>query len=129
MGDWASPEQFREAVLALVRDRPATLEQIMARLHAINGYGLTLNEFWNGNWRSVPARLNRLVARGVIAKAFVRGRNYFVAGEAVREAAARFDLTDPSARLVAADFVEERGDPATADLLRKTKRWAFGPGV
>ena len=52
MGDWASPEQFRAAVLALLRERPATLEQVMARLHATDGYGLTLNEFWNGNFRT-----------------------------------------------------------------------------
>jgi uncharacterized protein (TIGR02996 family) len=130
MGGWASPEQFHAAVLALLREGPAALEQVMARLHAADGYGLSLNEFWNAHRRSVPARLNRLVAREAICKVLVRGRNVFAPAEGVlAEAAARFDLADPAARLVAADWVEEQGDPELAGLLRKARRWAFGPGA
>jgi hypothetical protein len=130
MGDWVSPEQFRAAVLALLREGPATLTQVMARLHALNGYGLTPDEFWNGNFRFVPARLNRLVSRGAICKMLVKGRNVFAPAEgALAEAAARFDLADPATRLVAADWVEEQGQDELAGLLRKARRWAFGPGA
>jgi hypothetical protein len=130
MGDWVSPEQFRAAVLALLREGPATLGQVMARLHALNGYGLTLDELWNGNFRLVTARLNRLVSREVICKVLVKGRNVFAPAEGVlAQAAATFDLADPATRLVAADWVGEQGQGELAGLLRKARRWTFGPGA
>jgi uncharacterized protein (TIGR02996 family) len=54
--------------------------------------------------------------------------NIFGAAEAVAEVAKQFDLTDPAARLVAADWLEERGQSEIAGLLRRCRRWTFGDG-
>jgi uncharacterized protein (TIGR02996 family) len=62
------------------------------------------------------------------AKLLVGSRNIYVSAEAVAEVAGRFDLSDPTARLVAADWLEERGQGEIAGLLRRCRRWTFGPG-
>ena len=45
----------------------------------------------------------------VTAKLLIKGQNVYIPAEAVAEVAAKFDLTDPVARLVAADWLEEQG--------------------
>jgi uncharacterized protein (TIGR02996 family) len=57
----------------------------------------------------------------------VGSRNVFVSAEAVAEAAKRFDLGDPTARLIAADWLEEQGQGELAGLLRRAKRFTRGP--
>lgn len=120
---------FLTVVVGMASHRPSTLEDIMTTLRSLAGdKGESLQAFWNRHWRAVPARLRRLVEKGLLAKAFVKGRNYFIPGEAVAEAAKQFDLHDPTARLIAADWLEERGQEEIAGLLRQAKRWAFGDG-
>src|SRR5438477_6886485 len=99
----------------MVHHRPSTLEDVMATLRSLaSDKGASLQDFWNRHWRAVPARLDRMVRNKVVAKVLVKGRNYFVPGETVREVADRFDLSDPTARLVAADYLEERGQEQLA---------------
>jgi uncharacterized protein (TIGR02996 family) len=79
------------------------------------------------NRGTFPDRLARQVRGRVTAKLLVRGQNVYVPAEAVADVAGRFDLTDPVARLVAADWLEERGQGELAGLLRRARRFTCGP--
>jgi uncharacterized protein (TIGR02996 family) len=79
------------------------------------------------NRSTFPGRLLRQVRAKVTAKLLVKGQNLYLLAEAVAEVAGRFDLSDPVARLVAADWLEERGQGELAGLLRRARRFTCGP--
>jgi uncharacterized protein (TIGR02996 family) len=113
------PKAFDAAVLAFLRERPRTAREILVHLYATHGDCTNRSTF--------PDRLRRQVRCRVTAKLLVKGQNVYVPGEAVADVAARFDLNDPAARLVAADWLEERGQEGLAALLRKARRFTGGP--
>jgi uncharacterized protein (TIGR02996 family) len=113
------PKAFDAAVLAFLGKRPATAPEILAHLHA--GYGECTN---TGTFQM---RLNRQVRWKVTAKLLIKGQNLYVPADAVADVAGRFDLTDPVARLVAADWLDEQGREELAGLLRKARRFTCGP--
>ncbi len=113
------PKAFDAAVLAFLRQRPATAPEILAHLLATYGHCTHPGTF--------PERLVRQVRRGVTTKLLVKGQNVYVPGEAVADVAGRFDLDDPTARLVAADWLEEQGRGELAALLRQARRFTGGP--
>jgi uncharacterized protein (TIGR02996 family) len=71
-------------------------------------------------------QLARQVWCKVIAVPLVMGRYVYVPAEAVVDVAGRFDQADPVARLVAADWLEERGRGELAGLLRRARRFTCG---
>ena len=113
------PKAFDAAVLAFLRRKPATAPEILGHLYANYG-GCT-------NPGTFQMRLKRQVRGKVTAKLLVKGQNVYVPAEAVADVAGRFDLTDPVARLVAADWLEEQGQGELAGLLRKARRFTCGP--
>jgi uncharacterized protein (TIGR02996 family) len=113
------PKAFDAAVLTFLRERPRTAPEILAHLYATHGRCTNRGTF--------QMRLVRQVRGRVTAKLLVKGKNVYVPAEAVADVAGRFDLTDPVARLVAADWLEERGQGELAGLLRKAKRFTCGP--
>ena len=114
------PKAFDAAVLAYLRQRPATQAEVLAHLYRRYGPRCT-------NRGTFPMRLARQVRDRVTAKLLIKGTNVYVPAEAVADVAGRFDLTDPVARLVAADWLDERGQGELAGLLRKAKRFTCGP--
>ncbi len=113
------PKAFDAAVLALLQERPRTAREILVHLYVTRGHCTSRGTF--------PDRLARQVRRRVVAKLLVQGKNLYVPAEAVADVAARFDLADPGARLVAADWLEEQGQGELAGLLRKARRFTCGP--
>jgi hypothetical protein len=79
------PKAFDAAVLAFLRQRPATAPEILAHLYA--SYGRCTNR------GTFQMRLRRQVRCKVTAKLLVKGRNVYVPAEAVADVAGRFDLT------------------------------------
>jgi uncharacterized protein (TIGR02996 family) len=112
------PKAFDAVVLALLRQRPATAPEILA--HLLANYGDCTNP------GTFQMRLKRQVRWKVTAKLLVKGQNVYVPAEAVAEVAGRFDLNDPVARLVAADWLDEQGKGELAGLLRKARRFTGG---
>jgi uncharacterized protein (TIGR02996 family) len=112
------PKAFDAAVLACLRERPRTTPEILADLYATHGRCTARSIF--------PERLKRQVRDRVVAKLLVKGQNVYIPADTVAEVAGRFDLTDPVARLVAADWLEERGQGELAGLLRRAKRFTCG---
>ncbi len=113
---------FRKALVKALKAGPATAEQLLARMKAAgvrSAYPLTTA-------KALVRRLGAYGRRSVVAQLLVGGRNVFVPAEALQEAAKRFDLADPTARLVAADWLEEQGQGEVAGLLRRAKRFTFG---
>jgi uncharacterized protein (TIGR02996 family) len=80
----------------------------------------------HGLHNSVQHRMDGRCRRGQAARLLVGNRNVYVSAGAVAEVSGRFDLSDPAARLIAADWLEERGRGEVAALLRRAKRWTFG---
>ena len=113
------PKAFDAAVLALLRRQPATAHEILT--HLLATYGDCTNP------GTFQMRLKRQVRWKVTAKLLVKGQNVYVPAEAVAEVAGRFDLNDPVARLVAADWLDERGQGEVAGLLRRARRFTCGP--
>jgi len=115
---------FKKAIDEALREGPATAARLFQRMRVARirtAYPIT----------SVRVLTRRLCSRcrsGLAAQLLVGTRNVFVAAEAVAEAAERFDLGDRAARLVAADWLEERGQEEVAGLLRKARRITFGRG-
>jgi uncharacterized protein (TIGR02996 family) len=73
-------------------------------------------------------RLKSRVNNGLLVKLLVKGENHYLLTEQLLGAEREFDLTDPAARLVAADWLEERGQPELARLLRQARRFTCGAG-
>jgi hypothetical protein len=101
------PKAFDAAVLAFLGKQPATAPEILAHLYATHGRCTNRGTF--------PGRLVRQVRAKVTAKLLVKGQNVYLPAEAVAEVAGRFDLSDPAARLVAADWLDDQGN-ASAHL-------------
>src|SRR4051812_30145674 len=101
-------------ILPLVQQRlglgPATQQEVLLyieqRLRA-NVY------FWH---EDLYDRLQRLIKRGQIIKINLGAKVLYALPE---HFPGNFDLTDNTARLVAADYAEEQGQQNIADLLRK----------
>jgi uncharacterized protein (TIGR02996 family) len=113
------PRAFDAAVLAFLGKKPATAPEILAHLYA--SYGRCTNR------GTFQMRLIRQVRARVTAKLLVKGKNIYVPAEAVADVAGRFDLADPVARLVAADWLDEQGKEELAGLLRRARRFTCGP--
>jgi uncharacterized protein (TIGR02996 family) len=114
---------FKKALEEALKGGPATAAQLLDRMRVARirtAYPITAAKV-------LARRLASRCRRGAAAQLLVGGRNIFVPAEAVAEVAGRFDLTDPVARLVAADWLEERGQGELAGLLRKAKRFTCGP--
>jgi uncharacterized protein (TIGR02996 family) len=107
-----------------LKEGPATAAQLFRRMRVDRirtAYPIT----------SVRVLTRRLCSRcrsGTAAQLLVGTRNVFVAAEAVAEVAKQFDLSDRAARLVAADWLEERGQGEVARLMRRARRVTFGQG-
>jgi hypothetical protein len=114
------PRAFDAAVLAFLRQQPATRAEVLAHLYRNYGGRCT-------NRGTFQMRMARQVRGRVTAKLLVKGKNLYIPAEAVADVAGRFDLSDPVARLVAADGLEERDQGELAGLLRKAKRFTCGP--
>jgi uncharacterized protein (TIGR02996 family) len=112
------PKAFDAAVLAFLGKKPATAPEILAHLYATHGHCTNRGTF--------PDRLLLQVRAKVTAKLLVKGQNIYIPAEVVADVAGRFDLADPVARLVAADWLEERGQGEVAGLLRKARRFTCG---
>jgi hypothetical protein len=106
-------------VLAFLRQQPATAPEILAHLY--RRYGVRSTHSY-----TFPTRLARQVRRQVTAKLLVKGQDVYVPAEAVADVKAQFDLAGPEARLVAADWPEERGQGELAGLLRRARRFTGG---
>jgi hypothetical protein len=113
------PKAFDAAVLAFLRKQPATAPEILAHLYATHGRCTHDGTFLE--------RLARQVRSRATAKLLVKGQNVYVPAEAVADVAAKFDLTDPVARLVAADWLAEQGKEGLARQLRQAGRFTCGP--
>lgn len=64
-------------------------------------------------------RLDRLAKNGRLRKLIVKGKAYYYGTASIPAA---FDVSVETDRLVAADFVQEKGDESTAEKLRKAVR-------
>jgi uncharacterized protein (TIGR02996 family) len=114
---------FKKALEAALKEGPATVAQLFKRMRVARIR--TANPITT---EKVLAR--RLAARcrwGVVAQLLVGNRNVYVPAEAVADVAGRFDLCDPVARLVAADWLDEQGQGEVAGLLRRARRFTCGP--
>ena len=112
------PKAFDAAVLAFLGKKPATAPEMLAHLYAT--YGRCTNR------GTFPGRLLRQVRTRVTAKLLIKGKNLYIPAEAVADVTGSFDLADLVARLVAADWLEERGQGEVAGLLRKARRFTCG---
>jgi uncharacterized protein (TIGR02996 family) len=114
---------FKKALEEALKGGPATAAQLLDRMRVARirtAYPIT----------SVKVLARRLASRcraGMAAQLLVGNRNVFVSAAAVQEAARRFDLQDPTARLIAADWLEEQGQGELAGLLRRARRFTCGP--
>jgi hypothetical protein len=120
---------FKKALDAALRQGPADAVTLLGRLYEAGWKPKRRPEdSVHGLHNSMQHRLGwRCQRGGMAAKMLVGQVNVYVAAGAVREVAARFDLNDPQARLVAADFLEDRGQTEVAGLLRRCRKWTFGP--
>jgi hypothetical protein len=73
-------------------------------------------------------RLKGQVNDGLLANLLVKGENQYLRTEQLLGAERAIDLSDPAARLIAADWLEERGQQGLARLLRRAKRFTCGAG-
>jgi uncharacterized protein (TIGR02996 family) len=114
------PTAFDAAVLAFLRQQPATRVEVLTHLYQRYGGRCT-------NRGTFQMRMVRQVRGRVTAKLRVKGQNVYIPADMVAEVASRFDLAEPVARLVAADWLEERGQGELAGLLRRARRFTCGP--
>lgn len=114
---------FKKALEKALTSGPATTEQLFARMKATG----VRSVFPVTTVKALARRLAGRCRRGIAAQLLVGNRNLFVSAESLQEAAKRFDLADPTARLVAADWLEEQGQAEVAGLRRRARRLTFGP--
>ncbi len=114
---------FKKALEEALKQGPATAAQLMERMQVARirtAYPIT-------SVKVLSRRLGSRCRAGQAAQLLVGSRNVYVSAEAVQEAAGRFDLQDPTARLIAADWLEEQGQGELAGLLRRARRFTCGP--
>jgi uncharacterized protein (TIGR02996 family) len=116
---------FKKALEEALKKGPATAAQLLDRMRVARirtAYPIT-------SVKQLARRLGSRCRAGLAAQLLVGSRNVYVSTQAVQEAAKRFDLGDPTARLIAADWLEERGQGELAGLLRRAKRFTCGPST
>jgi uncharacterized protein (TIGR02996 family) len=124
---------FRKALAEALRAGPCDAPTLVERMYAAGWQpSRRPEESVHGLHNSMQHRMDWRCRRGMAAKLLAGNKNVYVSAEAVAVAVAevsgRFDLSDPTARLIAADWLEERGRGEVAALLRRCRRWTFGPG-
>jgi len=112
-----TPKKFDAALREELAAAPLPSRQLLPAVQR-HGYTNAGTDF--------TLRLNRRVRRGLLAKLLVKGTNLYLLPEQLLGAERQFDLTDTAARLIAADWLEERGKEDLARLLRQAKRFTCG---
>lgn len=115
---YLKPKALTEALRAALAAGPRTQGELYAAVSQ-TGHTLAGGYFF--------LRLKSRIKKGLLAKLLVKGRNVYLLPEQLLGAEREFDLTDPAARLIAADWLEERGKEGLARLLRQAKRFTCGP--
>jgi uncharacterized protein (TIGR02996 family) len=114
---YLKPKALTEALRAALAGGPRTQDELYAAVSP-KGHTLAGSHFF--------VRLKSRVKNGLLAKLLVKGTNQYLLTEQLLGAEREFDLSDPAARLVAADWLEERGQPELARLLRQARRFTCG---
>jgi len=114
---------FKKALEEALKGGPATAAPLLGRTRV----GRIRTAYPISTAKVLARRLGSRCRAGQAAQLLVGSRNVYVSAEAVQEAARRFDLQGPTARLIAADWLEERGQGALAGLLRRARRFTFSP--